>query len=179
MSNVLPPHDKKYLKREYTLRLFTVFFLFLLSTGLFATILLLPSYFISQSKEASIERQSQLLQRAITFRESDRSTASLVTTKQKLNELAALRMQTPHTDVISAVVRSTDSTITVDAFYYTKKSVDNAELKITGRALSRAALLSFSDRLKRERVFERVDLPVSSLARDANIVFSITLEGDF
>lgn len=167
------------MRLEYRIRLLTVSFLFLLFTGLFATVLLLPSFFVSRSKEASIERQSQLLQKAIAFRESDYSTASLLAVKQKLNELTTLERKTLQTEIIDAVVRSTDSAITVDAFYYTKKVGAGAELKITGHALSRTALISFSDRLKQEHLFKEVDLPVSSLARDANIIFSITLKGDF
>ena len=179
MSNLLPPQDKKRLLLEYDIRLLAVFLFLLLFTGLLASTFLLPSYFISQSKAASIERQSELLKRAITFRESDLSVASLVTTKQKLGGLSAIESKTPHIEVIGAIVRSTDSSVTVDALYYTKNADGSAELKLTGRALSRVALISFSDRLKKEPLFEQVDLPVSNLARDANIIFSITLKGKF
>jgi len=179
MANLLPQKERKRFLWEYRFRLLTVAMLLLATTMLFGIILLSPSYFVSESKEISILRQSELLKKVISLREGDSSVASLLSTKQKINTLEDVQRQVPQTEVLQAIIKSADEDVTVDAFYYTRGGESNSEMRITGVAGSRSALLLFSDRLKKEILFDRVDLPVSSLARDSDIVFSILLTGNF
>lgn len=179
MANLLPQKERKRFEWEYRFRLLTILLLFLMATIVLGTVLLLPSYFVSQSKGESIGRQSELLKKTITLREGDVSVASLLATKQKINQLVDVQNQILQTEIIQTIIQNIDTDITVDAFYYTQGMGSDGEMKITGKADSRTALLSFSDRLKKESLFTRVDLPVSSLARDSDIIFSITLNGDF
>lgn len=179
MANLLPKKERRRFEWEYKFRLLSLallFFVVLLSLGV---VFLLPSYFVSESKEESIERQSELLQKTIALREEDTSVSSLLATKQKINVLTSVQKQVLQTEVMQTIIQNIESDITVDAFYYTQGEDSVGEMRITGRADSRTALLAFSGRLKKESLFDRVDLPVSSLARDSNIVFSITLNGDF
>ena len=179
MANLLPQKERKRFEWEYKSRLLTIALLFLMSTIALGIILLLPSYFVSKSKGESISRQSELLKKTISLRESDTSVMSLLATKQKINQLVEVQKQVLQTEIIQTIIQNTDENITIDAFYYTQETGSGGEIRITGKADSRTALLSFSDSLKKENLFSRVDLPVSSLARDSDITFSITLNGDF
>lgn len=179
MANLLPAKERKQFQREYFFRVAVVVLVFLLFSGMLSVVLLLPSYFISKTKEDSIERQSALIQKAIALRENDVSLASLVHTKQKLDALRSAQGQVLQSDVIRTVVSAVDASIAVGAFYYTSRPNEEGELRITGRAVSRTSLIAFADRLKKESLFSSVDLPVSSLAQDSNIVFSITIKGAF
>ncbi|MFC1732245.1 hypothetical protein ACFL6I_18210 [candidate division KSB1 bacterium] len=179
MANLLPKKERKRFEWEYKFRLLTILLLFLMATIVLGIILLLPSYFVSKSKGESIGRQSELLKKTIIFREGDTSVTSLLSTKQKINQLVETQKQVLQTEIIQTIIQNTDENVAVDAFYYKKGTDSDGEMKVTGKADSRTALLSFSDRLKKESLFDRVDLPVSSLARDSNITFSITLNGDF
>jgi len=179
MANLLPKKERRIFESEYIFRLLIVVLLFLIATFLLGVALLLPSYFISNSKEESIKRQSELLQKTIAQREGDATVSSLLSTKQKIDALIETQNKIPKTEVIQSIIQNINENITVDAFYYTKKGESLGEIRITGRAISRAELLSFSDRLKKENLFKAVDLPVSSLAQEANIVFSIIISGDF
>lgn len=180
MANVLPQKERKRFEMEYKLRLVVVILALLSIAIVFGAILLLPSFFVSQLKEESIMRQSELLQRAIAIRESDTSTALLVALRSKVEALEAVQGQVLQTKLIETISQNTDASVTVDAFYYTRGAGGGeSQLKITGRAATRTALISFVDRLKQESLFSMVDLPVSNLAKDSNIVFSITLEGEF
>jgi len=69
MANLLPQKERGRLELEYRLRLLIVSLLFLMVTFTVGVIFLLPSYFISKSKEESIMRQSDLLKKTITLRE--------------------------------------------------------------------------------------------------------------
>jgi len=179
MANLLPKKERKRFEWEYRFRFLTITLLFLTATFLLGTVFLLPSYFVSQSKGESIGLQSELLQKTITLRESDVSVTSLLATKQKINQLVLVQEQVLQTELLQKVVGSADNNIALDGFYYNRGENSEGEMKITGRAHSRSTLLSFSERLKKESLFSRVDLPVSSLAKDSNIIFSITLTGDF
>lgn len=179
MANLLPKKERGRFEWEYRFRLLTVIFILLMLLFVFGTILLLPSYFISQSKEESISRQSKLLQKTISLREEGVSTTFLLSTKQKINQLITVQEQIPQTEILQVIIDNTDEDITINAFYYTQGQDFTGEMRITGKANTRTALLSFSDRLKKDDLFDRVDLPVSSLARDSNITFSITLNGRF
>lgn len=174
MANLLSQKEKKRFKWEYRFRLIIIILLFCTATFSFGVVLLLPSYFVSQLKEESIVRQSELLKETIAFREIDISAATLLATKQKINALTSVQEQVPQTKIIQTIIQNIDENIVVDTFYYKK-----GEMKITGRADSRTALISFSNRLEKEELFNRVDLPISSLARDSDIIFSITLNGGF
>jgi Tfp pilus assembly protein PilN len=179
MANLLPKKERRRFDWEYNLRLLTVVLLLLTATFAFGAVLLLPSYFISESKGESIGRQSELLQKTISLRESDVSMASLLATKQKIDQLVVVQEQIPQTEIIQSIIKNIDENVTVDAFYYTREQDHVGKMRITGRANSRNDLLSFSDRLEKDNLFNHADLPVSSLVRDSDIIFSITLEGDF
>ena len=179
MANLLPKKERKHFEWEYRFRLLIILLLFTMVTFALGIVFLLPSFFVSQSKEKSIERQSELLQKTITLRERDMSVASLRSINQKINKLTAVQEQVLQTEIMQTIIKNLDKDITIDAFYYTHKIDSDGEMRITGKAKSRTSLLSFSDRLKKESLFNNVDLPVSSLARDSNIVFLITLNGDF
>ncbi len=179
MANLLPQKERGRFELEYRLRLLIVSLLFLMVTFTVGVIFLLPSYFISKSKEESIMRQSDLLKKTITLREGDISVKSLLSTKQKINQLILIQKHTPQIEIMRAIIRNINSGVTVNAFYYIREKDTEGEIKITGKANSRTKLLSFSNRLKKEGIFKRVDLPVSNLAKDSNIAFSITLNGDF
>ena len=174
MANLLPQKERKHFEWEYRFRVVTIVLLFCMATLVFGSVLLLPSYFISQSKGESIERQSELLKKTIALREGDASIESLFLTKQKIDALVKLQAQVPQTKIIHAIIQNLSTDVSVHTFNYVK-----GEMKIAGSAQSRKALILFSDQLKKEKLFNDVDLPVSSLARDSDITFSITLRGDF
>ncbi len=177
MANLLPLKERKHFEREYLLRLVILVLLFFLLSTIFGVILLLPSYFVSSLKEETITRQSELLDKAIESRGQNTSVASFTATKNKIQQLTEVQKQVPQTELIHTVVKNLSPQVTVDAFYYTNGSA--SQLRITGRSDSRVGLIEFADRLRAESLFNSVDLPVSSLARDSNIVFSITLVGNF
>lgn len=179
MANLLPKRDRNRFEWEYRFRVLTVVLLSIAVTLVLGTIFLLPSYFVSQSKEESIDRQSELLQKTISAREADLAVTSLLATKQKINQLVSVQDQVLQTEVLQSIINNTDNNIALEGFYYKQGTDSKSEMKITGRAHSRTTLLSFSERLKKESLFSQVDLPVSSLAKDSNITFSITLTGDF
>ena len=174
MANLLPQKERRHFRWEYRLRLLVVILLFCIMTLVFGIVLLLPSYFISQSKGESIERQSELLKKTIALRERDMSTELLLSTKSKIEALVITQKRVPYTKIIQTIIQNLTEDIIVESFYYKK-----GEMKIVGEADSRTELLLFSGRLKKEELFSRVDLPVSNLAQDSDITFSITLNGNF
>jgi hypothetical protein len=56
---------------------------------------------------------------------------------------------------------------------------ENSTLSIGGVATTRDALLSFKKKLEADEKFEEIVLPVSSLAKDTDIDFSLQIKGTF
>jgi hypothetical protein len=178
MANLLPIKERKRGQREYTLRLSAVILIFFITAVVFGSVLLLPSYFFAELKLKSVKEQSVLVQRAIELRGQDVSGVLLTGTKQKLIELDTAQTQISQITLINAVNANRGQGIMIRSYFYTYAKDENS-IKIFGTASTREALTSFSERLKQESLFSRIDLPVSSLAKDTNIDFSITLFGDF
>ncbi len=179
MANLLPKKERNFFKYEYRFRLFSVILLFFIATSMLGMVFLLPSYFVSSLKEESIVRQFGLLKKTIELREEGASVESLLIAKQKINELVIVDKQVSNIKILQAIMDSMDDNVSVDVFYYTKGSEKKGKMRIAGIAESRAAFISFSDRLKKENSFNMVDFPVSSLAKDSDIPFSLILNINF
>jgi Tfp pilus assembly protein PilN len=178
MANLLPKEERRRGEREYILRITSVSLFLFLVLVLFGIVLLLPSYFFSELQGRSVKERSELISRTISLREQDASSIILTATKQKVEELTRAQAQVSQITLIKTITGNLTPEVTISRFFYTRAESGNT-VKIFGNATSREALTMFLEKLKQEELFTRVDLPVSSFARDADIDFSITLSGDF
>ena len=71
------------------------------------------------------------------------------------------------------------STVILTGLVYQKENEDKARFIINGVADRREDLLVFSQNLERDALFDDVELPVSNLAQDRNINFTLTIIGMF
>lgn len=182
MRNLLSQKDKKILQNEYKLRVSIV-----VATFLFFTILagggeLLPSYFISESKERAMKERADIIKESVAKRQKDTSTTILLETKEKLKLLSFdfdennVSLRT----IFETIIDNKPSGVDINGIFYDKSQTGKKTgVLITGEADSRGPLLEFKKLLEIESLFTDVILPVSNFASASDIKFSIKVTGNF
>jgi hypothetical protein len=172
MINLLPPQGKKRVLRNYWLRIVSVYFLLLGAAFLVCAVLLLPTYFyisyqinaLSNSFEIeNIEAQKQVESEIV-----------------KANEISKLLVSTPEvvndSVIIKEVLMFSEGLASIGSITVVKNGREVSEVIVSGSAINRSSLLAFRDAAKEHRFFNEVNIPLSNLAKDQNIPFSLTLE---
>ena len=174
MANLLPPHARKKLIREYWVRVATICICMVSFVLGALLVMLIPTYLYVLSAVDAMEDQAQDAQ-AEQFRtelarddiqKTNRLVGLLRTTFDSvpvsyyydtLEEIAGVRVKIENFDV----VRQPDGTI------------ENIRLRAT--AQTRQALIDFLDTLNAHGEFGRVDIPIANLAQSENIDFTVTI----
>ena len=174
MDYTFLPHDeKKEIRRDYRVRALIVL-LFFISTAVIVGIgALFPAYIHASLEEGLYLRQASALKQtdeaaALSVAEKDLSESSSL-----MSALAGSVTPDPFSSAIADVV-SARGNMELSSFSLTRSS-SGLSITIEGLAPTREALLSFKSRLEALSPGISVDLPVSELARESNIQFSIQI----
>ncbi len=176
MINLIPPTAQAQVTKEYWIRVISVW-LFLVGTAIFlVTILNMPSYvlvhtqldtYLLEFTNATINKES--------FTAAE---AAIVRTNTIATLLVKPQGGMSFTEVVSQLEKSKSTGIIIFDFAITKAKDVIATITITGQADSREALSTFRDTLDANPSFGKVTLPLSSLAKDKEIPFTITIAPD-
>jgi len=181
MRNLLLEKDKKKIRQEYAIRLAAVALLFAFVAVLLGSIFLLPSFFLSNAKKQAMEERRDIIEQSIAVREQEASLTTLTDANEKLLLLSPPSDTVSLLELLTVVVEAQPSGISIREFFYTARNSDdgNNELRLSGVAERRENLLAFQNALRKKPIFSSVTLPVSNLAADQNISFSLNLIGSF
>ncbi len=178
MLDFLLKDEKQLLKKEYTLRVATIGLLLSFIFFLICIFFLLPSYFLSRVKEEVAISRAEPILSSDDIRKSKDLEASLLGTKTSLSVLKpADTLATPPVEIIDIALQR-PSGIKVDSLSY-KEASGTGSLSIVGRAANRDAIVSYVKMLQGQRFFSKVDFPISNLASEKNINFTINATGTF
>jgi len=175
MINLLPKEQKKALKHEYEIRLFSVICLAVAILGIFATILILPSYFFSNSKEVLVEKSLEDFNRD----NPEIKVADLDKVYTDINsKLKTLDSSWPNDILIDETFKDLLSTvpkgITVTQFLYNENADGGKLFEIHGQASDREVLQSFKTVLEQDARFKDIVLPISNFVKKTNIDFVLS-----
>jgi len=173
MANVLPPEYKDNITTEYRFRLAAVGFL-LFGIGLAISAgFLVPSYLLLNADLSTTRDQIAAVQE--TFREDGGGgyTKIISDTKRQMEALAQEERDVTIGAMFQSVLQNKNQGIALTRFSY--KQRDDV-LSVSGVANTRQSLLSFEEALAQSDQFTNVNLPVSSLANQTNISFSLDLK---
>lgn len=180
MRNLLSQKDKKILLSEYKTRVSIVVIIFLFFTILAGVVQLIPSYLISESKERAAQELSSIIKESVAKREKDVSVIVLLETKEKLKLLAFDENNVSLAAIFKKIIKNKPNGVNINGIFYNKSQTGKGtDILITGEADAREPLLEFKKLLGIETLFTGVMLPVSNLASDSEIKFSITVTGNF
>lgn len=179
MFSLLPKDEKVKIRREYRVRLAVVILWFSFVTLVAASLLLLPAYFLSSQKEKAVLREADMLAKSVEAAEAADLEKVLLGVKDKL---AFVRRESPPLrlyELIREVAKRRSQGIVLGTLTIVDAENDKRRINVSGKAATRNSLVAFEKALQSSGLFERVELPVGSLAKDSDSDFSLDAIGDF
>lgn len=176
MFNLLPKEEKEAIRREYRLRLVVVWLWFLCASFLIASALLLPSYVFSAQKEKVATRRAEVLSRSAAREEAVSENAVLRLAQEKLMLVHAPPSRFLF-ERIAAVVQRKPAGVSLSGFSVVPAEEGAQVFFLSGVAAERSTLVSFSETLRQAGLFDAVLVPLSLLAKESGIEFTLRATG--
>jgi hypothetical protein len=174
MINLIPPSARTAIYKEYWLRVVGVWLVLLGVGALLATSFFLPLYVRVLSELTLLEEE--ISRNAAAVATFDTSATALETAMKHANLLGAYSSTTRLTEYDAAIAALAGGGVQLNTLEYTR-TADTVVIKIVGVASTRAELARFRDALEADPQFSSVVLPISSLIKDRELDFSMTLNG--
>lgn len=172
MINLIPPAAKKSIKREYVKRVITVWLL-LFSVGFaILAVFLLPTFVALRDEISTLKETAET--GSLRVSQYDISATELTAA----NRQALLLLNKATTSALSEVID------TLTTFAGTKVSLTNfqfanlataGKITLSGIASTRQDLAIFRDVITGDKRFSGVDLPISNLIKDKDLLFTMNI----
>lgn len=180
MANVLPPHEREALRRNYYLRVVVVLTFMFAAAMLIGSVALVPAYLTARTDLGEIKRLQdvQASMPEAVERDAAIETARVVNAQTELLSRSNDRNATRAVEHVMRDWQSHADHIIISEFVYEAGKGEAAKhnLRISGEARDRASLNAFVQTLRANSAFTGVTLPVSDLASGAILPFSLTLQ---
>ncbi len=177
MFTLLTHTHKKQLLKQYRMRLFSVVALLLGAMFIISGVLLIPSYITLRLEKDRLAKEDQMLSKQI----SDQNAKGFVQTLSEIKTMSSLAVveNTKVYEALLLVSASRPYGITFSSVGYVHGVGAPSLLTISGSAANRSNLIAFTEKLKKEKIFDSVDLPVGNLAKETDAKFTINMTGKF
>jgi hypothetical protein len=172
--NFLPNHERQGIKRDYHIRVFIVFLFFLSLAVIVGVGSLFPAYIHARMDEEIHLNDVAALKEKTDAGVFAATTQALSSSTALMSVLTGSIASGPFSTAIANIV-SARGDIEISSFSITQADPSKLSLVIGGIAPTRDALLAFKSRLDAIVPGGTVTLPVSELANDTNIQFSIQI----
>lgn len=171
MINLIPPAARKSVVFEYWLRVVSVW-LFLFGTGcMIVAVLLLPTYMIVRGQIALLDGQvTSATDQTATF---DAGIASLEAASAAAVLLTEGASSTPFSTYVKLLEETAGDSVVLHSINFTKDPL-GGKIILSGTAATRESLAAFRDNLEAEPLFTDVVLPIDSLLKNRDLMFSLT-----
>ena len=174
MVNILSKDAQNKLRTLYYVRLFSmlaflVAFMFLLGAGLLS-----PSYLLAREEANVAKEYSTALQQTLALKESAGAGAALTSLAEEIALMKQYQSQPAVADALSAVISKLPKGVSISKILIAPPIIADGKIGIVGNAKTRAELLAFVSALQENPLFNKVVVPVSDLAGDTNLPFSLT-----
>jgi hypothetical protein len=173
MINLLPPEGRSLVKREYWLRVLSAYAVLLTVAFVITIVVLLPTYF-------HVAFQINTVIEDIANVGSAEDFARLEGEIKTANAISSLLVKStapiPATTIIAEIKKLAEATNTIEGITISTKEGVVDSVVVTGSAKTRSTLVGMRDRIEAHEYFETVELPISNLAKDENIPFSLTIK---
>lgn len=175
---LLPEIEERTLKREYKTRLFIVLLLFLSLSVVAGIIFLLPSYMLSYSQESKAIENASVVEKGRQERGIAQVEKELTLSQKTIDLLLGNMNPVKNSLVIQEIISNRPSGAGINSFNISKAEGTSTPITaiIQGKADSRESLIEFKKNLENDETISKVELPISDLAKNKDISFSIRLE---
>lgn len=171
MVNLLPPPVKASVIRAYYLRLGALTLLLISLALLVGGLLLLPSYFLAQASAENGERYLVALEETVGLKERAGAGATMSALAERVRILKEYAGTPMTTSLVDTVVGAKPKSVSINRISW---EASTATVKVSGTAATRDALLAYVAALEESPLLSGVVLPLSQLASDRTIPFSIS-----
>lgn len=175
MYKLLTPEETNKVKKEYSLRRLSVSLALLSAVTMFMIVTLVPALIFTIEKKKSALFTLSAVDKPV--RHTNKATLEAWVEKTKA-ELTALSPDAwPDTPYIyfKKIIEKKTPSITVGTMSFSRASNGNKSVKVVGTATNRKNLLAFQSALNESGDWTQVDLPLSTIAREVDIPFEISL----
>lgn len=171
MINLIPPVVRKNIITEYWVRVVSIW-LFIVAVAATAVVFLsLPVYVLVSSKVDVYAQSAAAATERVT--EYDLSAGALVRANVMAQRVYELREVEKFSSLIAAIETLQGNDIQIDGFELAREKGALAPVLVNGRATTRQALSDFRETLLSQETISEVVLPISNLAKDKDIQFSV------
>ena len=173
MINLIPPTARKKVLTEYWVRATSVWLLIFSVSCLAVSVFLLPVYVLVNSQIDIYASSAHEASSKIT--EFDASASTIVAVNNKKKKLFTLKQNKQFSEIISVLDSTHGKEILIEGMEFKRQGPSINTLLLNGYATDRKSLADFRDALMSIPNAKEVDLPISNLAKDKDIRYSITI----
>lgn len=173
MANLIPPHAKKGVVSEYWIRVTSVWLIMLGIVALVVAVLNIPAYIMIQNQKLAYQDM---------FADANDKTDAFTAIEQEIivaNETVRLLSDINQDVALHTYVSLIDSLangrVSIEHYDLIRSEGNLSTIKISGVADNREALVNLSDTIEADDYFISADIPLSNLAKDSDIPFSISV----
>lgn len=175
--NLLPIKDARRVRNEHRRRVAVICMLLLMVSAVVATLFIIPSFIVVWSGASGFDNQLEATKTLVDLQRKQGGGSEVVELSERSALLEKSLSRRTATSILEDVAPRIPEGVSVRQFAY---SLGEKEITVSilGTATTRAALIAFGDALRQSPLFSRVDVPVSSLAKNEDIDFTLTLSLD-
>lgn len=173
MINLIPPAGHRVVKREYILRVGATYaFLF----GLVCFVLgvaYVPTYVLIK---AQIDTMSIVTERERGEGETLKIIENEIRmTHEVLTQLQSVKDSITPSDAIGAIEKATPTGVSFKTFTISETKGNITAIQVQGVATTRETLIRFKRDVEELEIFSTAEVPISDLAKDTNLPFTMTV----
>lgn len=173
MINLIPSAVRKAIIREYWTRVLAMFLFVISVVAIVISLLFLPVYvLVSTQTNIYAESAKQAEERMADFSVSAKALTDANQLSQKILEQNKVKN---FSEVVVLVESLTSTGISLNTLELTRTTENPVSVRVDGLAYTRNDLAAFRDRLLEHEEIEDVILPISNLAKDKDIQFTLSI----
>lgn len=174
MINLLPQKAKKKIIREYYMRVISISLIIVGVSTFVVSLLFLPVYILISSQVEAFSKSIADVSEKV--KEYDTSSQALIKATKEAQLIYEMESSQKITELLKILNNLQNNNLVVSEYDFRRVGKNIETIKLSGEAKTRQTLVDFSEDLKKLEFVEMVNLPVSNLAKDQNLEFSLILK---
>lgn len=172
---LLPETEIRVLRREYRIRLFVILLFFLSIALLIGIISLIPSFAVSRTEESKIVEQVEKMKKERIAKGVSKIDKELTQIQSIVTRVLVKKDYIPFSENVEKIGKYRTKGLFIKSFdlSYDDASASTTKAYIQGSSLTREALIQFKKNIESDGSFKNIELPISDLAKNKNITFSM------
>lgn len=172
MINLIPPTAKKSIKREYIKRVLTVWLILFSVAFAILAVFLLPTFVALRGEISSLEENAAAgLARVSQY---DVSATELINANTLAKMLLERATTSSPSEVINTLTTIAGTKVPLTNFLFSNVATVG-KITVSGVAATRQDLAVFRDAVSKDERFSTVDLPISNLIKDKDLLFTMNI----